>query len=122
MTTAEAIYTALAGAAPVAALVADRIYPVRAPQGVAAPYVIFQHVASDPATTHGEPAGAVHRMFQFACFAATYEAAGDLRDAVTAALDDVALATGERPSLEDERDGDFDDAVGLHRADCDVLV
>lgn len=122
MTTAEAIYTKLAADAAVAAIIGTRIYPVRAPQGVSAPYVIFQQIGSDPDATHNEPAGAIHRMFQFACFATTYEAAIALRDAVIAALDDAALSTGESPTLEDERDGDFDDAIELYRSDADFLV
>ena len=122
MTTSEAVYTALAANAAVAAIVGTGIYPVRAPQGTSAPYVVFQQVGSDPADTHREAAGAIHRMFQFACFATTYEAAVALRDAVTAALDSVALSTGESPTFEDERDGDFDDAIELYRADADFLV
>lgn len=122
MTTADAIYSKLSADTAVAAIVSTRIYPVRAPQGVPAPYVIFQQVASDPADTHREASGAIHRMFQFACFATTYEGAIALRDAVTAALDSVALSTGESPTLEDERDGDFDDAIELYRADTDFLV
>lgn len=41
MTLEEAIYARLSGAAPVAALVGTRIYPILAPQGAALPYVVF---------------------------------------------------------------------------------
>lgn len=122
MSTAAALYAKLAADTAVAAIVGTDIFPLTVAQGTAAPYIIFQQIGSDPAVTHGEAAGATHRAFQFACFAATYEGAIALRDAVIAALDTVALSTGESPTLTDERDGDYDDAAELHRADCDFSV
>lgn len=122
MTTAEAIYSKLAAATAVAALVGSGIYPLQAPQGASFPYVIFQHIGSTVAATHKEAASSNLRLFQFASFAATYEAATALRDAVTAALDTNALDTGESPTLDDERDADFDEVANVYRADCDFLV
>lgn len=121
MSLATEIYTALSGSSAVAALVSTRIYPGMAPTAVTAPYIIFQQIASDPDACHQGAAGAVHRMFQFACFADSFLAAETLRDAVIAALDGVPLASGESPTLEGDRAGDFDEAVELHRADCDFL-
>jgi hypothetical protein len=123
MTTAEAIFTALTADSAVSALVSDRIYPsvVQSP-GVLTPYVIYQHISSDPAVTHGEAAGAIGRGYQFACFAETALQAEQVRDAVVAALDSVALENGDNPTLEDLRTGGFDEVVELHRADCDFLI
>lgn len=122
MTTAEAIFSRLSANSAIAARVGNKIFPVTISQGAAPEYIIFQQVGSDPGVSHNEPAGATLRSFQFACFAATYEAAISLRDLVIVALDTVPLATGESPTLADERDGDFDDAAELHRADCDFSV
>lgn len=117
-----AIVTALGAATAVTDIVDDRIYGTTAPQGIASPHIIFQHIATTPAATHGEATGNRHRLFQFACFAATPTAARALRDAVVTALDNATLSNGDRPTLEDERDGDFDDAAKLARADADFLV
>lgn len=119
---AQQLTAASAFHAAISHLAGGRVYPVRAPQGTAAPYVIFQQIGSDPGISRREAAGATHRLFQVACFAATYEAAVALRDAVIEALDSQTLANGDSPTLEDERDGDLDEAVNLHRADADFLV
>lgn len=60
------------------------------------------------------------RMFQFACFAETYEGAQDLRDKLVAALDGVTLSNGDNGSLDDERDG-YEEEVRLYRADADFI-
>lgn len=120
MTTAEAIYAKLAATTAVTDLVSTRIYPVTAPEGATAPYVIFQGIASDPAVTHAESAGATFRLFQFACFAATFEAADALRAAVVAALDGVDLANGDNGTLEDDARDDYDDVAALYRCDADI--
>lgn len=117
-----AIVTALAANAPLVALVSTRIYSVSAPDDTPAPYVVFQHIASDPGATHNELTGATERMFQFACFGATPTAARAVRDAVITALDGVELANGDNPTLEDERDAEKDDAAKLYRADADFIV
>lgn len=122
MTVSAAIFKKLTETPGVTDLVAQAVYPVRIPQGADAPYVIFQNIGSDPGVTHNEPAGATEHLFQFACFASTYEEAVALRDAVVAALDGQALETGDNPTLEDSRDGELDAAVNLFRADADFIV
>jgi len=123
--TSAACYARLAGSAALAPLLSapGAIYPGTVPAEARAPYIVMQQISGAPAMTHGEPAGdATVRAFQFACFAPGAAAALALRDAVIAALDGVALATGETPTLTDERDGGFDEAVYLYRADADISV
>jgi len=122
MTSAAALFAKLSATAEVTDLVGDRIYPVRPEQGAAAPYIIFQQIGGDPGNTHNEAAGATIRMFQFACFALTFEDANALRDLVIAALDNADLENGDSPSLDDERDADFEESANVYRADADFSV
>lgn len=122
MSTAAAIRTALTANAGVTALCGTRIYAITAPDGVTSAHVIYQQISSDPAAVHVGASGISHRLYQFACFAGTYEGTAALRDAVIAALDGVELSNGETPSLQDERDFDFDDGVNLYRADADFTA
>lgn len=115
------IYVKLAATAGVTALVSTRIYAVSGARDVTTPHIILQQITATPATSHNEGYGSAHRMIQVACFAKTFEAAGAIRAAVIAALDNQALASGDKPTLEDERDG-YEESVDLHRADCDFLV
>lgn len=119
--TAAGIYTALSGATGVTSIAGTRIYPVTAPDGISAPHIIWQQIFAAPDQTLVGASSAAHRAFQFACFAPDFESSQALRDAVIAALDGVALSTGEIPTLEDER-SDFDEAANLHRADADFLI
>lgn len=123
MSAASALRDKLAADGAVSAIVGTRIFPID-PRGATTgdAYIIFQQIAADPGVTHGGAAGATERMFQVACFARTYEAAISLRDAAIAALDGVELSNGDNPTLEDERDGEFDHAAECYRADADFLV
>lgn len=121
MSLGSSIYATLIADSAVAALVSDRVYKVRAPQGVLAPYVVWQGIGSDPGVTHTGPSGATERLVQFACFAATAEAASTLRDAVVAALDGVALPNGDNGTLEDDNRDSYEEPVNLYRADADFL-
>lgn len=121
MSLGTSIYSALSVDAALLALVSTRIYKITAPQGTAAPYIVWQGIGSDPGITHSGPAGAIERMVQFACFAATPEAATAVREALVAALDGVELANGDNGTLEDDNRDGYDDAVNLYRADADFI-
>jgi len=120
MTLQDAIYAKLSGTTAITNLVGTKIYPITAAEGESGPYIIFQTIASTPAQTHAEPAGAIFRLVQFACFASTYEAANALRAAVVAALDGVTLDNGDNGTLEDDSREEFDDAAHLFRCDADI--
>jgi hypothetical protein len=122
MSASSAVRAKLIGTAGVTALCGTRVYAITAPDGATDAHVIMQQIGSDPASVHSGASGISHRMFQFACFAGSYEAATALRDAVIAALDGEALSNGDVPTLQDERDFDKEDGANLYRADCDFLV
>lgn len=110
-----------ATAALVGSGAACRVYPVLEQAGAVAPYAIFQPIAATPATTHGEAAQVKHELVQFSCYGATYEEAATLREAIIADLDNIALAGGDTPILQDERDG-YEAQVDLFRSDADFLI
>jgi hypothetical protein len=121
--THSALVAALTANTAVAAFIgADGLYFVTVPAGAGFPYVVYQQIASSPDQCHAGASAVTERTYQFACFAGTAAQAIELRDAVIAALDGVALATGEVPTLQDERDGNFDENVEVFRADCDLIV
>lgn len=122
MMTPASLYNALSGNAGLAALVSDRIYPVQAPQDAAAPYVIWSRISSQPFTTHSEAALNQDDLVQFSCFAADFDAADAVANALIAALDNVALSTGDSPTLQSRRDMGNEDAVELYRVDADFVI
>jgi hypothetical protein len=120
-TTTTALYGRLVGNAGVAAIAGDRIYPLTGAEGVQAPHIIFELVYADPAASLTGATASAHRLYQIACYAPGAAVAYALRAAVIAALDGVALSTGDIPTLEDERDS-YEDAVRLYRADADFTI
>lgn len=115
------LYTALTGNATLAALVSTRIYATIAPSDVVAPFVVYQHIASAPASTHGEAHEIAEEMMQFSCYADTFSEAVSVRTALINALDSVPLPTFGNPTLQDSRTG-YEEAVDLHRADADFII
>ena len=123
LATHTALVAALTADTDITAFIgADGLYFGTVPAGAAFPYVVYQQIASSPDQTHVGASGATERTYQFACFAGTAAQAIELRDAIIAALDGVALSTGEVPTLQDERDGNFDEAVEVFRADADFII
>jgi len=126
MSLSSVIFAALSDAASdTAALVGSgancRVYPIQAPAGVALPYVIFSHIASDPDRSHAGASSISLDLVQFSAFAETYSAAAALGDALAADLDGVVIATGSTPTLQDRRVS-FETAVDLHRVDVDFVI
>jgi hypothetical protein len=69
----------------ISALIGDRVYPVRLPQGVTLPAVTYQRVAGGEDLTHSG-AGPARALVQVDCWANGYDAALTLAAAVRAAL------------------------------------
>lgn len=121
MTLDEAIFTALSANAGVTAIAGDRSYPVQAPQSAALPFVVWQRIATVPINSHDGPAGLDQTTMQFACFAATFTAAHDLRNAVRAAIEDVTLGNSARGVVTSIRDTVENEPVPpVFRSDVDI--
>jgi hypothetical protein len=66
----------------VSALVADRVWPVAAPQTSGQPFVTYRRVPGDVLYTHDGESRVQKAYFQIAAVAVTYEGAIELADAV----------------------------------------
>jgi Protein of unknown function (DUF3168) len=73
--------------AGIAAAVAERIYPVRAPQGSAVPLVVYRLIGEDSDYHMGGASGLVRQLFQLDTYAAGADAAAELAGALRTRLD-----------------------------------
>lgn len=121
MTLDEAIFTALSAHTGITAIAGDRSYPVEAPQSAVAPYVVWQRVSTVPINSHDGPAALDQTSVQFACYAETFTAANDLRNAVRSALEDVTLGNSASGIVTNIRDTKESEPVPpLFRSDVDI--
>lgn len=92
-----------------ARLVGLRVYPVLAPASAALPFVIYQRSQIERSQTLSRPMGVPRVSVQLDVYAATYEQAREIADALRANLDGWAgSAYGvsvKHVALESERDG-----------------
>ncbi len=72
----EATISAIIGSSP------SRLYPLIAPQDAALPYMVFQQISGVRDYTMDGPTGYVDARYQITCWAATYDAAKRLFEAV----------------------------------------
>jgi hypothetical protein len=81
------LFQRLTGDATAGALIGTRVYPVRAPQDAATPYVVWAMVSrvGDQALG-GDVSSLVASRIQFGCYAGDYPAARALADAVRRSL------------------------------------
>ena len=77
---AHTALTSLVGSNPA------RIYWMRAPQGIARPYLVMQIVSSIPDVTHGGPSGLIGSRVQIDCYGDTYASTKTTARAVTGRL------------------------------------
>lgn len=80
------IYPTLAGNAGLAALVADRIYPITAPQYVARPYVVFTPVGVSSEQYFNRPESVDYDRVSIDCWADSFPAADAIVKAARKAL------------------------------------
>lgn len=104
------------------------MYPVSYNGEPDGPFIIWQKISGTPATTHGEAAGAIQELYQFACFGRTYDEAANLRETLISSLDNQTLGNGATADLDDAGRDDFDPSArigsveGLWRCDADFLI
>lgn len=83
----EALVTRLAAVSAVTTLVGSRVYPLRAPEGVAQPFLVYQRVAAPPReTAFGTDPGIARPRFQLVAWATSYATAKAVATAVRQAL------------------------------------
>lgn len=82
----EALVSRLSAVSAVTALVGSRIYPVRAPEGAARPFLVFQRVAATRETAFGADPGLARARMQVTAWADRYATAKAVATAVRQAL------------------------------------
>jgi hypothetical protein len=85
----EALYDYLTNDAGVAALVGDRVYPVRAPENPTVPYIRWQRIGAQRFYTHDsfeDTDAYVRARVQFTCIAVSPLQAIEVKEAVLLAL------------------------------------
>jgi hypothetical protein len=80
----EAVRARLAAIAPVAALVGDRVRPLKLEQATTYPVVMFRRVSAQPVSTMGEDAALTGTVYEVESWAETHAAAIDLARKVRA--------------------------------------
>ena len=81
----------------VSALIGDRLYPARLPQGVTLPAVTYQWIARVASVTYEGAADLARGRIQIDCWATSYAAMVSLAKAIRAALSGYRGAMGATP-------------------------
>lgn len=121
MSLETALVTALRAHSGLAALVAQRIYPVRLPQGATLPAVVYQRISTVRESALGRVVAGASVRVQFTVWGATHQAAQDTADQVRLAL----LAFTAAPVVDMELEGDVHDAepqTETYRVLVDALI
>lgn len=129
MTIQALLYTRLSGFAGLTALVAGRIYPNRAPQDAARPYVTYRLVSDTRPPAMNRDSGVARARFQFDAFAdetaGGYDAADAIRVQVSAALkrwrDPVGPPVVQDVFMVSQIDL-YEDDIRMHNASADYEV
>lgn len=117
------LYTRLTGHAGLGALVGTRVYPLRAPQDAALPYITYQRISGVVLHEFARAAPATQARYQVDVWAGSFLAAQTAMTQLRAAL--IAM-TGNTVTLHEvlldgSRD-EYEPETGLYRASQDALM
>lgn len=123
----EAVHAHLAADLDVAAVVADRIHPMRMPQPPTLPAIVYQKIAGPRDYTHDGPSGLVDARVQFSCWDETYAGAKTLADKVRRAVSGFSGLMGggvnvDSAFIENEIDDEDDEDSALYRTILDSVI
>ena len=79
----------------VATLVGQKIYPVRAPQGIDRPFVVWDRIGVERQQMDCAASPLVKGLYQFACYGVSYQQAMDVHAAIWSALQDFHGLMGD---------------------------
>jgi len=99
LTLGEAIYYLLANDSTVKGLVGTKIFPMRASQKTALPYITYNQVGESPVHASGADAGLENPGLQVSCFAETFAEVNTLVAAVKSVLRDYSGTVGSGDTL-----------------------
>lgn len=113
----QVLRTALLGNGTVSNFIGSRIFPVLAPASAALPFVTYRRTGIIREQTLGGPMGVPRVTVDFAVYAATYEQARQVADAMRAVLDGYAGIAHNTQVRHTALENEFDDFVTLTGAD-----
>jgi hypothetical protein len=118
----DALFTRLSTGPGLMALVGTRVYPVKAPQNVATPYVVYARVSGTRETAFNADPGMVRARYQFTPYSTDFDQMTAVRDEVRklierwrpgGVIDDVFIETDQDL---------WDDDAQLHFGPLDAFV
>ena len=115
MSVEKDVYAALVASETLAALVAGRIFPNRALDNTARPYITYTTVSAVPQNDLSSTPLVDNRRIQVDCWSdVSYAQAKDMAAACRVALKNLGLCVFERD--------DFEDGVRIHRVQLDFSI
>lgn len=121
MTAGEAVVALLAADSAVVAIVGARMYPNVAPQGAAAPFLVYQVISDVPENSLADNSPRLSSIrLQVDCYSPRYLQAHALAEAVEAKL--VAASTPDFSAWRDTTRDLFDAEAQMHRVSTDFAV
>lgn len=121
MTAEQSLFELLSHDAAVSALVGDRIYPVRLPDEVVLPAMVYAKASCIRYASHGGPSRLSSARFQMDCYSADYLEAKRLALATVAALHGKKGGNIQAAFNDNETDS-FSPDNGIYRVTADVLI
>jgi len=125
----ERIYQRLSNYSNLTDLVSTRIFPIKAPQGLDNPYVVFKRISGVPEHAMGADPEVEHSRFQIGCYAKSIEDVNSIAIAVTSALSRWNSSTDTQQIQEVFKENEFSiwediDAsdVGIWQQQLDFIV
>lgn len=115
------LYDLLRQDAGVSATVADRIYPVRLPDEVILPAIVYAKASCIRYASHGGPSKLASSRFQLDCYSTDYLEAKRLALAAVATLHGKKSGDIQAAFNDNETDG-FSADDGIFRVTADVLI
>jgi len=121
MTVEETLFGYLSAAPAVAALVEDRIYPVKLPDEVILPALVYSKASCLRYASHGGASGLASSRFQLDCYSADYLEAKRVALAAVKALHGKKSGDIQAAFNDNETDA-FSPDTGVCRVTADVLI
>jgi hypothetical protein len=104
---------------------ADRVFPMKVPQGEELPCITYKLISDPGEPTHSGPSSLRHPRFQLDCWGNNYLEAATLADEVISRMDGYKGLMGgtlvHASFLEDARDN-HDPETGRHWLSVDVII
>ena len=120
----EAMTAVLLADSDVTDLIGDKIFPMRAPDDFARPYIVYQKVTGPREESHSGDSDLAHPRIQLSCWSDTYAEAKAVARTVIGSLHSfvgTSMGIDIQASTIDGEVDTFDDATKLYRTVVDVI-